>query len=230
MDGYLWGAVWAVWLGILTSISPCPLATNVVAISYIGKRVDRTRLVLASGLLYVAGRMLTYLALGIVLVAGLLSIPDLSRFLQRQINVVLGPVLILTGIVLLGVIRFSTGGTGIGERMKARVDRFGVWGAALLGVLFALSFCPVSAALFFGSLTPLAVKHDSRFLFPLLYGLGTGLPVIAFAFVIAFGAQAVGAWFHRLTQIELWARRITGAVFILAGVYYCLIYIFRLPI
>ncbi len=228
MDGYLWGAASALWLGILTSISPCPLATNVVAISYIGKRVDRTRLVLTSGLLYVAGRMLTYLGLGVVLVAGLLSIPELSQFLQKYINIFLGPILILTGIILLGVIRFSTRGMGLGERMRTRVEGYGVWGAGLLGLLFALSFCPVSAALFFGSLTPLAVKYDSRFLFPLLYGLGTGLPVILFAFVIAFSTQAVGRLFNRLTQIELWARRITGLVFILVGIYYSLIYIFEM--
>lgn len=228
MDGYLWGAASALWLGILTSISPCPLATNVVAISYIGKRVGDTRLVFLSGALYVAGRMLTYLGLGIVLVAGLLSIPELSQFLQKYINIFLGPVLILTGIILLGVIRFSTRGTALGDRMQKRVDRYGIWGAALLGVLFALSFCPVSAALFFGSLTPLAVKYNSRFLFPLLYGLGTGLPVILFAFVIAFSTQTVGRLFNRLTQIELWARRITGAIFILVGIYYSLIYIFEI--
>ena len=230
MDGYLWGAASALWLGILTSISPCPLATNVVAISYIGKRVDSTRLVLSSGLLYVAGRMLTYLGLGVVLVAGLLSIPELSQFLQKYINIFLGPILILTGIVLLGIIRFSTRGKGLGDRMRTRVEGYGVWGAALLGLLFALSFCPVSAALFFGSLTPLAVKYNSRFLFPLLYGLGTGLPVILFAFVIAFSTQTVGRLFDRLTQIELWARRITGLVFVAAGVYYSLIYIFEVDI
>jgi cytochrome c-type biogenesis protein len=228
MDGYLWGAASALWLGILTSISPCPLATNVVAISYVAKRVGRTRLVLTSGLLYIAGRMLTYLALGVVLVAGLLSIPELSQFLQKYINIFLGPILILTGIILLGVIRFSTRGTGLGDRMRARVEGYGIWGAGLLGILFALSFCPVSAALFFGSLTPLAVKYNSRFLFPLLYGLGTGLPVILFAFVIAFSTQAVGRLFDRLTQIELWARRITGGVFILGGIYYTLIYIFEM--
>lgn len=228
MDGYLWGAASALWLGILTSISPCPLATNVVAISYIGKRVGDTRLVFLSGALYVAGRMLTYLGLGIVLVAGLLSIPELSQFLQKYINIFLGPILILTGIILLGVIRFSTRGRGLGDRMQNRVDRYGVWGAVLLGLLFALSFCPVSAALFFGSLTPLAVKYNSRFLFPLLYGLGTGLPVILFAFVIAFSTQTVGRLFNRLTQIELWARRITGVIFILVGIYYSLIYIFNM--
>lgn len=226
MDGYLWGAASALWLGILTSISPCPLATNVVAISYIGKRVGDTLLVFLSGILYVAGRMVTYLGLGVVLVAGLLSIPELSQFLQKYINIFLGPVLILTGIILLGIIRFSTRGTAVGDRMQKRVDRYGIWGAALLGLLFALSFCPVSAALFFGSLTPLAVKYNSRFLFPLLYGLGTGLPVILFAFVVAFSTQTVGRLFNRLTQIELWARRITGVIFILVGIYYSLIYIF----
>lgn len=216
----------ACWLGILTSISPCPLATNIAAITYIGRRVDSPRQVLAAGLLYTLGRMLTYLVLGILIVASVLSIPRLAMFLQQNMNKFLGPILIIVGLFLLDVISFSFRGSGLGSSLQEKVERFGIWGAGLLGLLFALSFCPVSAALFFGSLIPLAVEHNSSFLMPTVYGIGTALPVIVFAFVIAISTRLVGVIFNKLKAIEKWARRITGGVFIVVGIYYILTYIF----
>jgi cytochrome c biogenesis protein CcdA len=112
--------------------------------------------------------------------------------------------------------------------MQKRFESWGIWGAGLLGVIFALSFCPISAALFFGSLIPLSVKSGSGLMLPALYGLGTGLPVLLFAVLIAFGAQWVGRAFNKLTQLELWIRRVTGGIFILVGIYYCLMYIFNI--
>ena len=220
----------ALWLGILTSISPCPLATNIAAISYIGKRVADPRMVVLSGLLYMLGRMLAYLGLGILIVASVLSIPDLAYFLQKYMNQFLGPILIVVGIFLLGIIRFSLPGGGISEKMQKRVASCGIWGAGLLGILFALSFCPVSAALFFGSLIPLAVKHNSSYALPSIYGIGTALPVIVFAFIIGFGTHYLSRVFNKITKIEMWARKITGVIFIIAGIYYILIYILKLPI
>jgi len=230
MDPFLISAASAVWLGILTSISPCPLATNIAAISFIGKKVGTPRLVLFSGLLYMLGRMLAYLALGIIIVTSLMSISDLSFFLQDYINLFLGPILILVGIVLLGLIPIKLPSFGISNKMQDRAASYGIWGAGLLGLIFALSFCPVSAALFFGSLIPLAVQHQSSFIMPSLYGIGTALPVLVFAFALGVSTGAVSKWFNRLTQFELWARRITGAIFILVGIYYSLIYIFGIQL
>jgi len=221
------GAVSALWLGILTAVSPCPLATNIAAVSFIGKQYRRTSVVLLSGLAYVLGRMATYLGLGAVLIAGILSTPGLSGFLQKSMNKILGPVLILAGMVLLGLLRFPTFGGGIGEKMREKAGKGGLLGAALLGALFALSFCPVSAALFFGSLIPLSVAKDSPVIYPLLFGFGTGIPVIAFAVMIAFGMRSIEAAFRGVTRIELRVRRIVGAVFIVAGIYYAAVYIFE---
>lgn len=213
----------ALWLGILTSISPCPMATNIAAISFIGKRIGSSRNVLLSGLLYTLGRMVAYTAVGIIVVAGILSIPGVSNFLQDYMNKILGPVLILVGVVLVGLIRINwlSGGIGAGKAQNT-AEKSGIWGAGVLGFLFALSFCPVSAALFFGSLIPLAVGIGSALLFPSVYGIGTGLPVILFAFLFAFGTQTVGKAYNKLRQIESWMRRITGAIFIVVGVYYTL--------
>ncbi len=226
MDSYIIALGSAVWLGILTSISPCPMATNIAAISFIGRRVESHRKVLASGLLYTLGRMVTYLVLGILIVASMLSIPELAMFLQKNMNKLLGPILIVAGMFLLELISFDFMRSDIGSHMQGRAERFGIWGAALLGLLFALSFCPVSAALFFGSLIPLAVEHNSAVVIPAVYGVGTALPVIVFAFVIAISTRMVGVMFDKLTTIEKWARRVTGAVFILVGIYYTLTYIF----
>jgi|GEM_PF-1203257 len=151
----------AVWLGILTSISPCPLATNIVAISFVSNRVGHTRQVLLSGLLYTLGRMIAYSALGALLVASVLAVPDLAQWLQKYMNRLLGPLLIITGLLLLEVVRLKVRGGGIAEGLQRRVEASGVWGAGILGIVFALSFCPVSAALFFGSLVPLALRHGS---------------------------------------------------------------------
>ena len=224
---FLLGTLSALWLGILTSISPCPLATNIAAISFIGRHVADPRLVLISGIAYTLGRMITYLVIGIVIVAGVLSIPGIANFLQTYMNKLMGPLLIIVGMFLLELIQLSISGPAAGERIREKAEKGGILGAGLLGIIFALSFCPVSAALFFGSLIPLAVQHESRVLFPALYGIGTALPVVLFAILIAFGAQFVGVAFDNLRRIERWARSITGVVFILAGIYFTLTYIFK---
>jgi sulfite exporter TauE/SafE len=227
MDGLLLGAGSALWLGILTSISPCPLATNIAAISFIGRRVDRPWHVFLTGLLYTLGRTLTYVALGALLVASVLSAPQVSHFLQKYMNQLLSPILILTGMVLLGLVSLRLPGTSGSAKLQQRAEAWGVWGAGLLGMVFALSFCPVSAALFFGSLIPLSIKYQSSLSLPSLYGVGTGLPVFVFAVLLALGAQSVGKAYAKFTQLELWGRRLTGGLFIGIGVYYSLAYIFR---
>ncbi len=230
METYFIAIGSALWLGILTSISPCPLATNIAAISYIGKRVSSPRMVLFSGLLYMLGRMVAYLGLGILIVASVLSIPELSLYLQKYMNRFLGPILIIVGLFLLELLNLNFKTGGLSEKMQAKVASYGVWGAGLLGLIFALSFCPVSAALFFGSLIPLSVKHNSSYLLPSIYGIGTALPVMVFAFLIMISMGLVGKVFNKLQRIERWARKITGVIFILVGIYYILIYIFELPL
>lgn len=210
----------ALWLGILTSISPCPLATNIAAISFIGNRVGSTRNVLISGLFYTLGRMLAYVVVAAIVVVGILSIPGVANFLQNYMNKIIGPVLIIVGVILTGLIKVTWLSSPGSEKAQAAAEKGGVWGAGLLGIVFALSFCPVSAALFFGSLIPLAVGVGSTIVYPSIYGIGTGLPVIFFAFFIAFGTQAVGRAYDKLRMFEKWARRITGVVFIIVGIYY----------
>ena len=227
MSGLAWAILSALWFGILTSISPCPLATNITAISFVGRRTGSARGVLLSGLLYTLGRALVYTAIGVLLVTSLLSAPTVSLTLQTWMNKILGPILILVGMVMLGLLRFSLRGRGMSDGLQQRVERWGLLGALVLGCLFALSFCPVSATLFFGSLLPLAVKYESGILLPFIYGIGTAIPVVIFAIILAFGARWLGKAFERVTQVEKVMRIVTGLVFIGVGIYMSLVYVYR---
>jgi cytochrome c biogenesis protein CcdA len=227
MSEYGIGIGAALWLGVLTSISPCPLATNIAAISYIGRKVGNARHVFLTGLLYTIGRTVAYVALAVILVASVLSVPQTAMFLQKYMHLILGPILIIVGMFLLGLIELNLGGKGMGEGLQKRVDAMGIWGAALLGIVFALTFCPTSAALFFGSLVPLSLKVNSSVVLPAMYGIGTALPVMVFAVILATSAQSVGRAYNVLAKTEWWARMLTGAIFILVGLYFSLKHVFH---
>ena len=209
----------AAWLGFLCSISPCPLATNIAAISFVSRKVGKVGAVLGAGVLYTLGRTVAYAVVGILLIGGLSAAPEMSHLLQKYMNLLMGPLLILVAMVLLDMLKLRIPSTfGMGNAMQKMVEKAGVFGAFLLGSLFALSFCPSSAALFFGSLLPLAIKMESGFVLPGIFGIATGLPVLLFAFLLAFSANKVGQAYNRLAKLECWAQRITGGLFLLLGI------------
>jgi len=218
----------AIWLGILTSVSPCPLATNIAAVSFISRRITQRNTVFLSGVLYTLGRSLTYVVLGVLIVKTLVDVPILSDLLQRYINKILGIVLILIGMVLLDLLRIPLSLPSVSENIAKKLVDNGALGSLPLGILFALAFCPVSAALFFGGLIPIAVKAQSGFGLPLIYGIGTGLPVLLFAFLAAAGAGYINNLYHRITRIEFYTKKATGVIFILVGIYYVFAYIFEI--
>lgn len=239
----------ALYLGLLTSISPCPLATNIAAISYLGRKVSNTRLVVQTGLLYMLGRCLLYLALAVLLTTTALSIPVVSRIVQTYVHLILGPIFVILGMFLLGLITTTAGGTMLSERMQRRVDAMGVWGALLLGAFFAVSFCPVSAAWFFGLVAlvmgseagaitavlarvgitlPETLLPGGSVVLPLVYGIGTAAPVLAVALLLAYSAKSVGEAYNVLSQVEWWARMATGNIFLVVGIWFSLVYVFEM--
>jgi len=218
----------AIWLGILTSVSPCPLATNIAAVSFISRRITQRNTVFLSGILYTLGRSLTYIVLGVLIVKTLVDVPILSDFLQRYVNKILGIVLILVGMVLLDLLRIPLTIPSVSENVAKKLAEKGTFGSLSLGILFALAFCPVSAALFFGGLIPIAVKAQSGIGLPLIYGIGTGLPVLLFAFLVAAGTGYINNLYYRITRIEFYTKKVTGIIFILVGIYYALAYIFEI--
>ncbi|MDD5246686.1 MAG: aromatic aminobenezylarsenical efflux permease ArsG family transporter [Candidatus Omnitrophica bacterium] len=218
----------ALWLGILTSISPCPLATNIAAVSFLSKKIAHPAMVFISGLAYTLGRMVAYAALGWIIISSLLSVPQVAQFLQKYMVKALGPLLIITGLFLLEVLTIRLPGVALSQKHHNKLVESGAPGAFLLGLIFALAFCPVSAALFFGSLIPLALNSKAGTLLPFIYGAGTGVPVLIFAIAIALGVTSMSHWFHKITKLEYYTRRITGVIFILVGLYYIRIYILKM--
>jgi cytochrome c-type biogenesis protein len=228
MTEIFFGFVSALWLGILTSISPCPLASNIAAISFLSKKITHPVLVFISGVAYTLGRMIAYAVLGWIIISSLLSVPQVAQFLQKYMGNFLGPLLIVTGLILLEVITIHLPGLSLSQKYHNKLVESGALGALLLGFIFSLAFCPISAALFFGSLIPLAINSKSSIVLPFIYGIGTGLPVLVFAVAIALGVTSLSHWFHKITRMEYYTRKITGAVFILVGLYYTGIYVLRL--
>lgn len=218
----------ALWLGILTSISPCPLASNIAAVSFLSKRITHPISVFISGLAYTLGRMVSYAALGWIIINSLLSVPQVAQFLQKYMGKALGPLLIVTGLILLEIITLRLPGLSLSQKHHNKLAESGAPGAFLLGFIFALAFCPISAGLFFGSLIPLALNNKGGTILPFIYGIGTGLPVLIFAVAIALGVTSMSHWFQKITKIEYYTRRITGVIFIIVGLYYTGIYILKL--
>ena len=209
----------ALWLGLLTSISPCPLATNLAATAYLSRRADSRKRALTDTLAYTLGRIAAYAAIAWLLEFGLATAPTISQELQRWLPPLLGPLLILTAMVLLGLVSlpFQSALTSqAGAEKWAARGWFGEW---VLGFLFALSFCPVSAALFFGSLLPLALGSGRIVLPVTLYGIGTAAPVAAFALIMIFSTRAASRLMGGIARLQPWILKATGVLLLAAGLY-----------
>ncbi len=213
----------ALLLGLLTAISPCPLATDIAAVSYIGSDVADRKQVFRKGLAYTLGRTVSYTVLGIVLILILkagASFFHLQKFLSEYGEKVLGPLLIVFGVFFLFADKINFGGSrGTSERDE-RLARGGIWGAFLLGILFALAFCPTSAVFYFGMLIPMSASTAGGVLLPVVFALATALPVIAVAWLIAFGIGKVGGFYGRMKAVQKWVSWIAGSIFIIIGIYY----------
>ena len=212
------GAVSVFWLGVLTSVCPLPLAGNLAAVALIGRQVDSPRRIVLSGIAYAGGRVVVYVVLGALIVPAAISAVDVSKVLQFYVNTLLGPILILAGVLLLGLIRIPLPKPSRAERWQGRSAN-GFWSPALLGLLSALFFGPVAAALFFGSLIPLSVAHRSPVVFPIIYGLGTGLPALIIGPASGMGARWVAEASGVVTQIGRWVRSVAGVLFVIVGVF-----------
>ncbi len=206
-------------LGLMTAISPCPLATNITAIGYISKDIGSQRRVFMSGLVYTLGRAVSYTAIGLIFYFGASQF-ELSSFFQEWGEKILGPLLVVVGLFMLGLIKLNIPGIGsLTEKMENKANS-GFWGVLLLGIVFALAFCPYSGVLYFGMLIPMTISSSSGLYLPAVFALATGIPVIIFAWLIAFGVGSLGKFYNRLKSFELWFRRIIALLFILIGLYY----------
>jgi cytochrome c-type biogenesis protein len=216
----------ALFLGLLTAISPCPMATNIAALAYVSRRAVERKYAVITGTLYTVGRMFSYSVLGILIIVTGLEIPGAASFLQDFGEQALGPLLIIIGLIMLNIGRLSFNlGSGKLASMGGKVADWGMIGGFLLGALFALAFCPYSAILFFGVLIPLALKSTGGVALPAVFAIGTGLPVLVFGTLISVGVARVSIWLNAVTRADKIIRTIVSIIFVGVGIYYVVLWI-----
>ncbi len=225
-DGFNIPVLSALLLGLLTAISPCPMATNIAAIAYVSRKVTNRKYAVMTGTLYTLGRMLSYSILGILIIVVGLEIPGIASFFQDFGERILGPLLIVVGLIMLNIDRFSFSlGGGKLASIGGKVADWGIIGGFLLGALFALAFCPYSAILFFGVLIPLALKSSGGVMLPAVFAIGTGLPVLIFGTLIAAGVTRVSTWLNAIAHVQRVTRMMVAIIFIGVGIYYVILWI-----
>lgn len=212
-------------LGLMTAISPCPLATNITAIGFISKDVDNKRRVFMSGVIYTLGRAIAYTLLALILYLSADHL-HISAWFQNNGEKYIGPVLIIIGLLMLDILKIKFPGVSkLASRFQGK-DKHSFWDVLLLGVLFALAFCPYSGVLFFGMLIPMTISSASGLYLPIVFAIATGIPVIIFAWLIAYTVSGIGKVYNSLKTFEIWFRRFISVVFIGVGIYYIIIIYF----
>lgn len=213
-------------LGILTAISPCPLATNITAIGFISKDIKNHHRMFRNGLLYTLGRTLTYTILGFILIPILregASMFSVQKLVIQYGERLLAPALIIMGILMLNIVKLNLPKINIpAERFEQHLK--GGWGALLLGIVFALAFCPTSGLFYFGMLIPLSAAEEGGYLLPVVYAVATGLPVLLVAWILAYSVAGLGKFYNQMQLFEKWFRRIVALLFIGVGIYYAVIF------
>lgn len=213
-------------LGLLTAVSPCPLATNITAIGFIGKDIENRHRIFINGLLYTLGRVVTYTVLGFILIPILregASMFSVQKAVSQYGEILIAPLLIVIGIYMLDLIKLNIPKISVnGEYVKKRTK--GSWGALFLGIIFSLAFCPSSGIFFFGMLIPLSAAEAGGYLLPIVYAIATGLPVILVAWVLAYSVAGLGKFYNRIQVFEKWFRKIVAILFIAVGIYYAVMF------
>jgi len=208
-------------LGLMTAISPCPLATNITAIGYLGRDINNKNKVFINGLVYTLGRAITYTVIGLIFFFGADQF-EVSGFIQQWGEKILGPLLIIVGLFMLGIFKINIPGLNrFNESMESKA-KTGYFGVLLLGIVFALAFCPYSGVLYFGMLIPITISSAKGLYLPLVFALATGIPVIIFAWLLAFSVGSLSNIYNKMKLFEIWFRKIVAILFILVGIYYIL--------
>jgi len=206
-------------LGLMTAISPCPLATNIAAIGFISKDIEHKNRVFINGLIYTLGRILSYTLLAVIIFMGADQF-KLSGFFQQYGEKLIGPLLVLIGLFMLDIIRINFPGIRNMTKKFSEKGTNGYWEVLLLGIIFALAFCPYSGVLYFGLLIPMTISSASGLYLPVVFAIATAIPVIVFAWLLAYTVSGVGKLYQRLKIFEIWFRRVISFIFIAVGLYY----------
>ena len=213
-------------LGIMTAISPCPLATNITAIGFISKDIENKKKIFLNGLLYTLGRAISYTGVGVILYFGVSKF-HVAKFFQMYGERILGPLLIIIGVIMLDLIKIKIPGLiRFTESIEKKNKTGSGWSALVLGIVFALAFCPYSGVLYFGMLIPMSIASPGGLYLPFVFAIATGLPVIIVAYLLAFSISSVGGFYNKIKSFEKWFRRVVAVAFIIVGIYYVYIFYF----
>ncbi len=210
-------------LGLLTALSPCPLATNIAAIGFIGKDIEDRKRIFRNGLLYTLGRILSYTLLGVILILVLkegASMFGIQKTIGTWGELLLGPLLLVIGLFMLLGDRINLPQFGFKGNAEGLTKKGG-WGALLIGILFAMAFCPTSGVFYFGMLIPMSATATAGYLLPVIFAIATSIPVLAVAWILAFSVQKMGNFYGKMQKIQKWMKHIVGILFLLVGIYYC---------
>lgn len=214
-------------LGILTAISPCPLATNITAIGYISKDIESKHRIFWGGILYTVGRVVTYTVLGFFLIPILregASMFAIQKAISKYGEMLVAPALILIGLFMLFGNRLDLPKFGFSGSNTENIKRRGSWGALLLGILFSLAFCPTSGVFYFGMLIPMSAIETGGYLLPVVFAIATGLPVVIVAWILAYSVSGLGKFYNRMQVFQKWMNIIIALLFIAVGIYYAIIF------
>lgn len=211
-------------LGLLTAISPCPFATNIAAIGFISKNIEDRKAIFMRGIYYTVGRVLAYTVLGIILISILkegASMFGIQKAISKWGELLIGPVLLIIGLFMLFGHKLNLPKFGFDGSNSEKLAGKGSWGALLLGVLFAMAFCPSSGIFYFGMLIPMSVTATVGWLLPVLFAVATALPVLVVAWILAFSVEKVGEVYGKIQTVQKWLNIVVGAIFVIVGIYYC---------
>lgn len=220
-------SITALLLGLLTAISPCPLATNIAAIGYISRDIESRKKIFMNGLLYALGRIIAYTVLGVILITILregTSMFGIQKNIAKYGELIIGPALLLIGLYMLVADRINLPKFGFNSNAEG-LARHGSLGAMLLGILFALAFCPTSGIFYFGMLIPMSATAAEGYLLPVIFAVATALPVLAVSWILAFSFKRIGSFYGKLKTLQKWLNLIVAVLFLIIGIYYC-IYLF----
>lgn len=219
LDNSQYAFVTAFILGLMTTLSPCPLAVNISAMGYISKDIKNKKTVFYNGLIYTLGRAFSYTLLAVIIFLGADQL-NISMFLQRWGEKILGPLLIIIGFFMLDVFKLKIPFfSKLSDKISSK-NNGTYWGSFALGTLFAMAFCPYSGVLYFGVLIPMTIASPSGLLLPPVFAIATGLPVIIIAWLLAYSVSNVGKFYNKMSVFQKWFKWIVAAIFIVVGIYY----------
>ena len=210
-------------LGILTAVSPCPMATNITAIGYISKDIENKHSVFKNGIYYTFGRIIVYTLLGFIIIPLLregTNIYGIQKFISKYGELFIGPSLIIIGVFMLISSNLNIPKLGFSFNNSEKIKNKGGFGSLFLGIMFSLAFCPTSGIIYFGMLMPMSASESGGYILPVIFAIATGVPVLIIAWILSYSISRIGSFYQKVSLFQKWLNLIIALLFIIIGIYY----------